>query len=295
MTTSSGPILVPIGFAEQSIIALEQAVNIAKITDSELFLLSVVEEPTAMQKIFFNYKEDQENTKEDIRKKLESLQDEYCADLSRDSDCMVSVGKVYEKIVEVADMIGASLIVMGTDGTPKDTRKKFIGSNAYNVVRSAPCPVITIKGKEHQAGCDTIVLPLDLQKETREKVTTAIQYARFWNADIRVFSVLITDDEFIKNKLTRNLEQVEQFITEKGVSCKAELLHMPEDDNLVNGVLAYTQKVDADLIMIMTQQESDFTKYFLGSTARSIINESDVPVMSVRPVKKRDMTHYELQ
>ena len=42
MTTSSGPILVPIGFAEQSILALEQAVNIAKITDSELFLLTVV-------------------------------------------------------------------------------------------------------------------------------------------------------------------------------------------------------------------------------------------------------------
>ena len=29
---------------------------------------------------------------------------------------MVSVGAIYEKIIEVADMIGASLIVMGTDG-----------------------------------------------------------------------------------------------------------------------------------------------------------------------------------
>ena len=36
---------------------------------------------------------------------------------------MVSVGKVYDKIIEVSDMIGASLIVMGTDGTPKDTVK----------------------------------------------------------------------------------------------------------------------------------------------------------------------------
>ena len=48
----SGPILVPIGFAEQSILALEQAVNIAKITDSELFLLTVVEEPSSIQKLF---------------------------------------------------------------------------------------------------------------------------------------------------------------------------------------------------------------------------------------------------
>ena len=58
MTTSTGPILVPIGFAEQSILALEQAVKIAKITDSELFLLTVVEEPSSVQKLFSNYKKE---------------------------------------------------------------------------------------------------------------------------------------------------------------------------------------------------------------------------------------------
>ena len=114
---------------------------------------------------------------------------------------------------------------MGTDGADKETRKKFIGSNAYNVVRSAPCPVITIKGKEHRSGCNIIVLPLDLQKDTREKVTTAIKYARFWDAEIRVFSVLSSDDDFVKGKLTRNLDQVEQFIINKGVKCQAELVY----------------------------------------------------------------------
>ena len=294
MTTSSGPILVPIGFAEQSILALEQAVNIAKITDSELFLLTVVEEPSTILKLFSSYKESQEQLKEQVREKLEDLQEKYCSDLTRDSDCMVSVGAIYDKIVEVADMIGASLIVMGTNGSDKETRKKFIGSNAYNVVRSAPCPVITIKGKEHSSGCNTIVLPLDLQKETREKVTTAIQYARFWDSEIRVFSVLLSNDEFVKGKLTRNLEQVEQFILDKGVKCQAELVHVT-DVSLSKAVLNYSEKVNADLIMIMTQQESDFTLYFLGSTARSIINESDIPVMCVRPVKKLDTTSYELQ
>lgn len=294
MTTSPGPILVPIGFAEQSIFALEQAVNIAKITDSELFLMTVVEEPSSMQKMFSNYKESQEQLKEQVREKLEALQEKYCSDLSRDSDCMISVGAIYEKIVEVADMIGASLIVMGTDGADKETRKKFIGSNAYNVVRSAPCPVITIKGKEHRSGCNTIVLPLDLQKETKEKVTTSIQYARFWDAEIRVLSLLLTDDKYIKGKLIRNLEQVEQFIIDKGVRCQAQLIHV-SDVSLSKAILNYSEKVNADLVMIMTQQESDFSLYFLGSTARSIINESDIPVMSVRPVKKLDTTSYELQ
>ena len=33
------------------------------------------------------------------------------------------------------------------------------------------CPVITIKGKDHIEGCDNIILPLDLEKETKEKVS----------------------------------------------------------------------------------------------------------------------------
>ena len=62
------------------------------------------------------------------------------------------------------------------------------------------------------------------------------------------------------------------------------------NDSLSKAVLNYSEKVNADLVMIMTQQESDFHFTFLGSTARSIINESDIPVMSVRPVKS--LTHF---
>ena len=43
---------------------------------------------------------------------------------------------------------------------------------------------------------------------------------------MRVFLMLLSEDEFIKGKLNRNLNQVEQFIIEKGVKCQAELLHI---------------------------------------------------------------------
>ena len=87
---------------------------------------------------------------------------------------MIAQGKVYEEINKVAKMISANLIVMGTNGAPKGTVKRFIGSNAERVIRSATCPVITIKGKTHRDGCKNIILPLDLEKQTKEKVTFAI-------------------------------------------------------------------------------------------------------------------------
>ena len=293
--TSKDIILVPIGFTNQSIIALQQAVVVAKHTDSELFLLSVVEMPTAIQKIFSDYEEKQKQFKEKLRENLLDLSSNYC-DGVKNVKCMVTSGKIYEEIIDVADSINANLIVMGTDGTPKDIKKKFIGSNANKVVRSAPCPVITIKGKSVSTSCEVIALPLDLNKETREKVTYAIQYARLFNSSIKVFSVSYdNDDDSIKNKLNRNLSQVNDFISSKGISCSIDLLEISTSASFSGSIVKYTEDINADLIMIMTKGEDNLDLNFLGSNARKLINKSDIPVMSIRPSVKKDTSSFTIQ
>ena len=293
--TSKGIILVPIGFTNQSLVALQQAVIVAKHTNSELFLLSVVEMPTALQKIFSDYEEKQKQFKDKLRENLVALSNKYCEGVSN-VKCLVSSGKIYEEITDVAESVGASLIVMGTDGTPKDIKKKFIGSNANKVVRSAPCPVITIKGKSISDSCDLIALPLDLNKETREKVTNAIQFARLFNSEIRAFSVSYTnDDETTKNKLNRTLSQVSEFITSKGIKCSTELVEISSSTSFSGSIVKYTEDIDADLIMIMTKGEENLDLNFLGSNARKLINKSDIPVMSIRPAAKKDTTSFTIQ
>ena len=288
-------ILVPIGFTNQSLVALRQAVIVAKHTNSELFLLSVVEMPTALQKIFSDYEEKQKQFKDKLRENLVELSNKYCEGVSN-VKCLVSSGKIYEEITDVAESVGASLIVMGTDGTPKDIKKKFIGSNANKVVRSAPCPVITIKGKSISDSCDLIALPLDLNKETREKVTNAIQFARLFNSEIRAFSVSYTnDDEATKNKLNRTLSQVSEFITSKGVKCSTELVEISSSASFSGSIAKYTEDIYADLIMIMTKGEENLDLNFLGSNARKLINKSDIPVMSIRPAAKKDTSSFTIQ
>ena len=293
--TSKDIILVPIGFTNQSLVALRQAVIVAKHTNSELFLLSVVEMPTALQKIFSDYEEKQKQFKDKLRENLVELSNKYCEGLSN-VKCLVSSGKIYEEITDVAESVGASLIVMGTDGTPKDIKKKFIGSNANKVVRSAPCPVITIKGKSISDSCDLIALPLDLNKETREKVTNAIQFARLFNSEIRAFSVsYANDDEATKNKLNRTLYQVSEFITSKGVKCSTELVEISTSASFSGSIVKYTEDIYADLIMIMTKGEENLDLNFLGSNARKLINKSDIPVMSIRPAAKKDTSSFTIQ
>jgi nucleotide-binding universal stress UspA family protein len=289
MIQSTNKILVPVDFSEQSLIALEQSYNLAREYHAEITLLHVIEEAGMLAKFISKQQHD------DLKKKVQKELDDLAADVEKKAkikvNTLIAKGAVYEKITEVAEQINTTMIVMGTNGD-EGIKKRFIGSNALRVVRESSAPVITIKGKHHRKGCRNIVLPLDLSKETREKVTKAIELSRlFKGATIRVVSVLFTTDEFVVNRLTRQLGQVKTFLEKEGIECTAEIIKgIKGEETLAENILEYAQKVDGDLIMIMTQQEVDFTKYFIGSSAQEIINHSKIPVLSIRPLPKKDMT-----
>ena len=284
---SASKILVPLDFSEQSIRALVEALNLAKIKKSDVVLLSVIKQQSIMQSLFLDDKSDELKIK--VKEKLDAIASDYSAQYHVDVDSMVSKGKIYEQITEVADLISADLIVMGTNGS-QGSSSKIIGSNSEKVVRLAKCPVITIKGKKHRDGCNNIILPLDLAKQTKEKVTYALEYARYWNATIRVVSVVLQDNNEVREKLIRNLNQVEKFISKADVMCTAELVEGERKQNLGDFVFEYGKLYDADLIMIMTKKEELSFSNNISVTARYIINNSEIPVMSIRPKESKHIT-----
>lgn len=284
---SPNKILVPIGFSEQSIFALAQALNLARIKNSDVILLSVIKEQSMMQSLFLDDKSDELKSK--VKEKLDSLALEYGKRYGVDIDTMVSKGKIYQQINEVSEMISADLIVMGTNGS-QGRSSKIIGSNAEKVVRLSKCPVITIKGKDHKVGCQNIILPLDLERQTKEKVTYALEYARYWDATIRVVSVVLKDNQEVREKLTKNINQVKAFILEAGIKCTAELLEGDKKQTLGDFVFEYEKNFDSDLIMIMTRQEELSLSNNISDAARYIINNSEIPVMSIRPKESKHIT-----
>ena len=70
MKTKQNNILVPIDFSEQSLIALKQSYNLAKIQDAEIVLLYVLEELNPVIKVFFS---EVSGLKEAVEKNLKTL------------------------------------------------------------------------------------------------------------------------------------------------------------------------------------------------------------------------------
>ncbi len=281
-------ILVPVGFSEQSLAALKQACLIAKIKKSEVIVLSVIEEQSKISGLLIDNPFEEIRSK--VKDKLDEISEMHSSKFSVKVDSMVASGKIYEQIVEVSSMINANLIVMGTNGSPKGVIKKFIGSNAERVVRLSNIPVITIKENTSTENFDNIILPLDLGKETKEKVTFAIEYARYWNSTIRIVSVFLKDNTNEKNILIKNLNQVSNFISNAGVKCTSELIEGEKKQSLGDFVINYEKKFDSDLIIIMTKKEELALSNNLSVTARYIIHNSKIPVMSIKPKPRKFIT-----
>jgi universal stress protein A len=61
-------------------------------------------------------------------------------------EILTRVGDAAKSILEVAEEVGAELIVMATHGR-SGISHFFLGSVAEQVVREAPCPVLTLRRK----------------------------------------------------------------------------------------------------------------------------------------------------
>ena len=287
MQNTPSHILVPIDFSEQSNIALGQSYNIARLSNADITLIHVIDDDRVplLGALVNRRKEYDEIMENAISEKLQQLAKETAGKSGLNVNVLIRRGKVYEEIVDAAKDLNSSFIIMGTNGSVGI--KRFIGSNALRVIKEALCPVITIKGKHHNPGCKNIVLPLDLTKESREKVNKAIEIAKFFDSTIHVLSIVEDNDEFAVNKLKRQLEQVEEFIQEKNIKCTTRFIIGHDIPKEVN---AFAKEIDADLTMIMTQQEMDWTDLFIGSQAQEVINNSEIPVLSIRPMLRKDMS-----
>ncbi len=275
--------LVLVAFSPQTETIVEQGCNLAKRYNAEVNMLYVFD--SSRTKGFFAKPEDEDkmkrNAEEQFIEYIERQRNKYAIEIKG----VFIEGRVYETIIDFAKSIMASLIIMGTNGAT-GLKGQFIGSNTMRVIKRSPCAVLTIRGKEHRTGCENIVLPLDLTKETTQKVEQAVDFSKMFKSTIRAVSIVNTNDQKIIAKLTDQMDKVVEDVTKYGVSCQAALVKTVKgEDSLPLAIISYAEKVNADVIMIMTQQETNPTEYFIGSSAQTTINRSNIPVLSVLPRK----------
>ncbi|HTA28345.1 MAG TPA: universal stress protein [Bacteroidia bacterium] len=277
-------ILVPVDFSTTGECAIEYGAYLADLLHAKLYLLHVVEE---IHKYPYEWSEGTTLTRfeEILRKKLTDKLVKYAEKLTQNHtiqvDFILETGKPSYKISETVASHGIDLIVMGTHGA-HGLEEFFIGSNARKVVDLSPCPVITIREDFNEKAIKSIVLPIDDSLHSRQKTNNVLPIAKISNAVVHILGLSQSRKKTDIDKLNIKIDAIEHHLKDAGLNYTRKVVI---GKNLAEEAMNYAQDVNAEMLAIMADHESDSTGMFMGAFAQQIVNHSPVPVLSIRPHK----------
>lgn len=145
-------ILVPTDFSECggscSMLAVKQAVGLAKQYGSQIIFLHVITEDLYRKPIFFLDDDKIEELKEKINEhakiEIEKIVNEYASDIVDQCTVHIREGKPYAEILSEEKESGSDLIVISTRGL-SGLQGVLYGSVTEKVVRHATCSVLVVR------------------------------------------------------------------------------------------------------------------------------------------------------
>lgn len=249
-----GYVLVSMGQSENRVLALDQAVIIARKEQATLYGLHVIQ-PGKVQ------------TDAAIQE-IKTTFEDRCNQHGVEGHFSFAEGKITHQIVARAnwtDLVVASL----THPPGKKNAEKFTpGFDA--LIRTSPSPVLAVPGNPSQF--QLALVAYDGSPKAREALFIAVYMANRWQTELVIFTVpeekLTTDEmEDMRSYLHRNL---------------VEPTYVEGQSPIPNAIIQAVTEMDCDVILIGGYGKPAVLEMLLGSTVDEVLRNSQVPVLVCR-------------
>jgi nucleotide-binding universal stress UspA family protein len=267
--------IVPIDFSEESLKGLELALLFSAKTHANIQMVHV-------QKTTGQFPSAVNDDYKVIKDKFEEIVKKYTPLLKNESTLRYIIKKgtkIYEEIVNQAESYQECLITTSTHGA-SGFEEFFIGSNAFKIISATTRPVIAMRKGKVPAGIGKIILPIDIMPETRQKVPFTAEIGLIFGSEIHVLEVASSKSIKVTKRLAAYSKQVTNYLRGAGLTV---VNHSVTGDNVADLTVEYANSVNADLISIITEQQSSITNLILGNYAQQILNKSTIPVLNITP------------
>jgi nucleotide-binding universal stress UspA family protein len=260
-------IVVPWDFTIVAEHALEHAVKISRMVGNEVCLLHIVDE---------KIKPSEEGEK---KATLSRVAEEKGKRFNMNIATHIEKGTIFNAISSFANDKDASLVVMGTHGMKG--MQKLTGSWALKVIVKSKVPFIVVQDPPRdQERFHNIVFPVDFRGENKEKMKMAIFMGKYFDSKVHMLKTATTDKNLAK-KTAINTGFAIKYLIQNNI--EYEIHEVPKAD-AAQQTIDFAQKINADLILIVTTKNITFADYMVGANEQYIIaNSSKIPVCCVNP------------
>lgn len=258
--------IVPHDFTRVADNALDHALATAKIVNAKIYLLHVVAKDKAMP---------------EAEKQLQALIEAKNAPVELIP--VVRVGTIFDDIGDFAAEHHADLIFMGTHG--QHGWQHITGSHALKVITHSTVPFVVVQEKGiKETGYDDIVVPLDLNKETKQKLAYVANLATYFKSRVHLITPDETD-EFLRHQVMANIQFSQRFFEERNIEVTTKLAPVSGFDK---EVVKHAIQVDADLIAIMNLNRNNLLGVITANYEQYILtNDAQIPTLIVNPIESK--------
>jgi nucleotide-binding universal stress UspA family protein len=207
--------------------------------------------------------------------KLERIKDKLSSP-SYSIDTRVAVGVIFREISQVIEELKPDLLVMGSSGT-SGWEEFWIGSTTEKIVRTATCPVLTIKGETDPQSLKKIVFASNF-KEMDVGVAARIKTMQLLFNSEFYFVSINTPGDFMTNREAD--ATLEKFIAKfKFENIHTQIYNSVSEES---GILEFADDIGADLIAMTTHGRTGILHLLTGSIAEDVVNHSKRPVWTLK-------------
>lgn len=291
-------VLAPIDFSEASIHALPYAIGVCREMKASLSLVHVVPTIFPPDSSHIGAVVEEKRLLKDAKLFLENFREKQMPH-SISGTNIVLAGSAWHEITELARTDEFDLIVIGTHGHTA-LKHLWLGSTAENVVRHAPCPVLTVRDQPvpifmpgvNPIRAHRILVPTDFSELSLKAVEAAVVLAKRFNAEVELVHVLEPPPfpEFgyahipIKEGGLRHAAEAKfEKLRERIPALKELVKYTPvRTGNAPYEIVQTARQLNADLIVIGTHGRTGLKRLALGSTAEKVVRHAHCPVLVLR-------------
>jgi len=271
-------ILVPTDFSEHASFAAKVAAKIARLTNSRIYFLHVVDIPSYDSNSGIGEHADVMEglmVLKQVKKKFTELFAQPFLDGINAVEVLTFSG-VHENIAQQVEKYEIDLIVMGSHGA-KGWTDFFVGSNTEKIVRLVNCPVITVKREHEDFNPKNILFTSSFDGDDNEVFENLISLGKFFNPTFQLLKVN-TPSGF--EPTWQSMEKMRKFAEKYQIPHNQ--LHIYNAYNIEEGILSFAKETDVDMIAMGTRGRGGLSLFFSGSVASDLVNHSRKPVFTLK-------------
>ncbi len=273
MESKTQKLVVPWDFSPVTENALQYAFRIGEITkDFSVDIIHVVESTGLFAKGKLNEKEATEKIKEDVSR----LKEKYGIEVKGH----VLEGTIFKTLSEYAFDVEADMVIMGTHGIKGV--QKLTGSWALKVIAGSNVPFLVVQdAPKSRRIFENVIMPLDFKFEEKEKLQWAIKTSTQYGSRIHIILPQVADHG-IQKKVSYNLAYAKKHLDSNNISY--EIHNSGKGRSFSDEIIKLAVDIEADLILIMTTPNLDFTDYMFGAQEQYVIaNNAKIAVLCINP------------